>query len=123
MKWIIWYDDYSSFSNEDGEPWDAPRLNVVCVALYHQSCGRFLISGDYYCWHFEDEEWLPHAIDGVWQYLQKSGKEKVVLMGVQCTKDRWIDIMNTAARVDDRLPPRTAEGSTAIPDAMKYRSK
>lgn len=122
MKWIIWYDDFSSFSSEDGEPWDAPRLNVVCIALAHQSCGRFLISGDYYCWHFEDEEWLPHNWDGVVQYLQKPGKEKIIIMGIQCTKDRWTNIMHIAAREDDRLPPRTAEGSVAIPDAMKYRA-
>lgn len=110
-QWIIWYDDFSSFSNEDGEPWDAPRENVVCIAVASIECGRYILGEvDWYCWHFEDSQWVPHNRSGMQQYLRKPGKEKVVVEGYWVTKERYGKIRSHALKVDDRLPKAMANG-------------
>jgi hypothetical protein len=109
--WIVWYDDETSFSSDDGQPWDAPRDGVVCITASKPSCGRFLIAWrSYYCWHFDEQQWVPHDRDGERQYLRKPGKEKVVLEGYELSKDFYQDIKHHAEYVDDRLPPKTANG-------------
>ena len=110
-QWVIWYDDWSSFSSEDGEPWEAPRDYVICIAVADIGCGRYIIGEvDWYCWHFEDAQWVPHNRAGMQQYLRKPGKEKVVLEGYWITRERYGNIRSHALKVDDRLPKVTANG-------------
>lgn len=111
IDWIIWYDDHSSFSSDDGNPWDAPRNGVICISVPKRSCGRYLISSrSYYCWHFDEEQWVPHDRDGERQYLRRPGKEKVVLEGWEVSKEHYAKVMEHALHIDDRLPARTANG-------------
>jgi hypothetical protein len=110
-KWIIWYDDFSSFSSEDGEPWEAPREGVICIAIASIECGRYILSEmDWYCWHFESDTWVPHNRSGMQQYLRRPGKEKVVIEGYWVTKELYGKIRSHALKVDDRLPKVTAGG-------------
>lgn len=110
-QWVIWYDDWSSFSSEDGEPWEAPRENVICIAVASIECGRYILGEvDWYCWHFEDDQWVPHNRSGMQQYLRRPGKEKVVIEGYWVTKERYGKIRSHALKVDDRLPKVTAHG-------------
>ena len=111
MRWIVWYSDGTSFASDDGEPWEAPRDGVICIAVEKQSCGRYLISSrSYYCWHFHEGQWVPHDRDGERQYLRQPGKEKVVLEGYEVSKERYGEIQHHALHADDRLPPMTAGG-------------
>lgn len=108
-QWVIWYDDWSSFSSEDGEPWEAPREGVICIAVANIGCGRYVLGEmDWYCWHFEDNQWIPHNRSGMQQYLRKPGKEKVVIEGYWVPKERYGKIRSHALKVDDRLPFPTA---------------
>jgi hypothetical protein len=110
-RWIVWYDDFSSFCSDDYEPWEIPRDGVICIAVERDSCGRYLISSrSYYCWHFQENQWVCHDRDGERQYLRKPGKEKVVLEGYEVSKDFYQEIKHHALEVDDRLHPRTAKG-------------
>ena len=107
-KWIIFYDDGSSFSSLDGDPWEAPRTGVICIAVAHISCGNYILAEqNFYCWHFEDSEWVPHDQNGLWQYLQKPGPYKVTLQGYWINRERYA-AMRSAAGKDERLPSRTA---------------
>jgi hypothetical protein len=118
--WIIWYDDKSSFSSDDGAPWDAPREGVACISVPHESCGRYVLGEvDFYCWHFEDTQWVPHDRIGMLQYLRKPGKEKVVIEGYWMAKDRYIKIKRQAKRIDTRLPAMTAEG-IGYPEGVRH---
>jgi hypothetical protein len=118
-KWIIWYDDKSSFSNEDGEPWEAPRDGVICISQHHWSCGRLIMGEvDFYCWHFEDSEWVPHDRLGMMQYLRKPGKEKVVIEGYWVSQERF-RASGGLARHDKRLPPKTA-GEPPLPEGVRH---
>jgi hypothetical protein len=108
-RWVIWYDDFSSFSSDDGEPWEAPRDGVICIAIADRGCGRYVLGEiDWYCWHFEDSKWVPHNRSGMQQYLRKPGKEKVVVEGYWVEKQRYTKIRSHALKVDDRLPKVTA---------------
>ena len=120
IKWIIWYDDFSSFTNEDGEPWGAPREGVVCIAIAERSCGRYVLGEvDFYCWHFEDEQWVPHDRLGMMQYLRRPGKEKLILEGYWVTQHRYGTIRKIALKKDDRLPPVTAN-PPRLPEGVRH---
>jgi len=108
-EWVIWYGDGSSFSSEDGEPWEAPRVGVQCIAVAHISCGNYILSEqDFYCWH-EDGGWIPHDQMGMHQYLQdKDVIRHLVLFGYWIQKEVYGAIRSKATK-DTRLPPKTAE--------------
>ena len=110
MRWIIWYSDRTSFSNLDGEPWEAPREGLICIAVADKSCGRYILGEqNFYCWHFEDDQWVPHDRSGMRQYLRLPGKNKVVIEGFWVPKERYSKIRSHALKVDDRLPKVTAK--------------
>ena len=108
--WIIFYSDGQSFSSLDGKPWEAQRDYVQCIAVADIGCGNYILAEqNFYCWHFEDNCWVPHDIDGLLQYLRVPGDRKVVLAGYWVKRERYTGIRAGASR-DVRLPPKTAEG-------------
>ena len=108
-KWIIFYEDGLSFSSLDGLPSEAPRDYVQCICVSHISCGNYtLAEQDFYCWHFDDEEWVPHDWVGLFQYLKISGDRKVVLCGYWINRERYALIRSNAQK-DERLPKVTAK--------------
>jgi hypothetical protein len=118
--WIIWYDDKSSFSSDDGEPWDAPRDGVICISVARRACGRYVIhQTNFYCWHFEDNKWVPHDKSGERQYLRKPGKEKLVLEGYWIPNEKFGEIKHHALKVDDRLPPLTSN-PPRLPEGIRH---
>ena len=105
--WIIWYADGSSFSFEDGDPSDAPRNGVICIAAADISCGHYIMAEqNFYCWH-NIGGWVPHDRDGLDQYLDDRDEPGIRLRGYWVDRDRYIDIRRMAAK-DPRLPPKTA---------------
>jgi hypothetical protein len=57
-EWIIFYDDGTSFSSEDGDPGDAPRSGVQVIVVKDISCGRYcLAEQNFYCWEYD--QWIP----------------------------------------------------------------
>lgn len=119
VEWIVFYDDDSTFSSEDGPPGKAPRDGVQCIAVSDISCGHYVLAEqNWYCWHFEDDCWNPHDESGMHQYLRKPGILKVVLHGFWIKRERYAAMRSKAAK-DPRLPkvtakpPRQPEGETA----------
>ena len=115
-KWIVFYDNGDSYSSLDGPPWEAPRDYVQCIAVPDVGCGnRVIAEQNYYCWHYEDDEWVPHDLNGLVQYLRRPGDRKLVLVGYWANRERYLKIRKRAQK-DDRLPsvtsksPRQPEG-------------
>ena len=107
--WIIFYDNGQSFSSLDGPPCEAPRDYVQCISVAHISCGNYtLAEQNYYCWHFEEDEWVPHDQNGLFQYLRAPGDRKVVLCGYWINRERYAAIRSEAKK-DARLPRVTAK--------------
>ncbi len=104
-EWVVFYTNGESFSSLDGEPWEAPRDYVQCIAMAHEMTGHHMLAEqDFYCWHFEDEVWVPHDQNGLFQYLRLPGDRKVVLCGYWVKRERY-GAIRSAAHKDPRLPP------------------
>ena len=99
----------SSFSYEDGQAWDAPREGVTCIAVADKGCGRYILGEqNFFCWHFDESQWVMHDTSGMRQYLRKTGKEKVVIEGYWIPRELYSKIRTFALKIDDRLPKVTA---------------
>ena len=103
IEWVVYYDDGSSFTSEDGPPEYAPRYGVQAVACRHEGVGRLIWdSRDYYCW--DGGTWVPRDREaGLVDYLSLPGREKVVLFGRAIPYGRYLEVYNRA--VDDRRLP------------------
>ncbi len=107
-EWIIFYENNESFSSLDGPPWQAPREYVQCIVVASRCCGNYILAEqNYYCWHFEENEWVPHDDNGLFQYLRFPGDRKVVLCGYWINRERYAAI-RCKAQKDERLPAVTA---------------
>ena len=109
IAWRVYYGDMTSFSSADGSPYDAPRLNVQCIAGADPSVGRYMVSDkDAYWWEPELERWFGGDRRGEWDYLCRLG-QRVVLYGRAIADDQYNACM-AAAKADPDLPPKTARG-------------
>jgi hypothetical protein len=108
VRWRIYYGDGSTFDSGQGEPADAPSLNVQAIVQRDPSphgVGRFVIHGggqrpnrvplDYYCWDAERGIWLGCDLFGLWDYLSRPGWKRV-LFGRTITDDAYQKIITTA---------------------------
>lgn len=67
MQWKLYYDDGTTFSDEDGTWGDAPARGVQAIGRSDKDHGRYTGTGDYYVyWRYG-----PIAMDiaGLWDYL------------------------------------------------------
>jgi hypothetical protein len=100
--WIIFYEDGSTFSNEDGLPSEAPPLGVM-VLLQRSAQDRIVLytQKDYYCWGWRDSnEWVNCEPAGFWDYMfHHTGEQKAVLFGRWTTDDNYMKVWNEANRV------------------------
>ena len=93
--WTIYYDNGSTFSNEDGEPKDAPCTGVLAVIYYDPDGQRKIRSGvDYYWWEDDplsevgENQWYSGDIAGLHQYMFRPGL-KIVKFGVTVSDLTW----------------------------------
>src|SRR6056300_797018 len=50
-KWKLWYSDGTTYCDQDGMPWDAPKTGaVICIVEDGRFKRRKLILQDYYVW-------------------------------------------------------------------------
>ena len=109
-KWIVFYDDGQSFSSLDGSPWEAPRDYVQCIVVADPGCGSYVLAEtNFYCWHYDDESWVPHDMVGLVQYLRKPGDRKLVLCGYWVNREHYLSVRRDVQK-DPRLAPKTANG-------------
>ena len=102
MTWRIYYGDGSTY---DGDPYDAPGLNVQVCMMSNADHGRYSQTRfDYYVW--SDGEWIGCDIFGLWDYLQQPGPRKV-LFGRTLPNGLYQDIRRVAD-LDPLFDPRTA---------------
>jgi hypothetical protein len=106
-EWIIFYDDESTFSSDDGGPGDAPGDGVIVVAVSDIGTGRVLWhSADFYCWHRENE-WVPHNQRGLDRYLADEREPGIFVAGYSVPNARWQKVY-AQALADARMPVKTA---------------
>jgi len=123
--WIIFYEDGSTFSDEDGEPADARKDGVVVVIVVDApGVGRRMLhSADFYCWQSDGTgtfEWVPHNQRGLDYYLSKKGELGIYVAGYTVVHAKWQAIYE-AALSDPRMPFKTGwdwrEAEAFVPPA------
>jgi hypothetical protein len=109
-EWIIFYEDGSTFSSDDGGPGDAPVDGVLIVAFSNINAGKVLLhSADYYAWHYVEEtrgEWVPHGQRGLDYYLSKENEPGIYVSGYAVPNVQWQRICQQALN-DTRLPDKS----------------
>jgi hypothetical protein len=74
MRWKVYYVDGTTFSNQDGEPQDAPGLGVLAVAQEDASVGVLVHhSNDFYCFGEQIGGWYGMDYFGLAQYIEDGG--------------------------------------------------
>jgi hypothetical protein len=115
-SWVIYYNDESTFSNEDGKPEDAPKTGVLAVCHFTVDNRRQIeASKDFYYWDptpvYKDESggtFYGCDIAGLYQYLFAPGW-KCVFFG---------------AIVHDVIWRRMLERITSeFPEALDFKTK
>ena len=106
VEWIIYYDDGTTFSSQNGEPHEAPREGAQVLATRNGDVGRALWFGvDYFCW--QDGEWVPRNSVGLHHYLRQPGPVKIVVQGTGIAFERFKKILWRAASEENQLPEKS----------------
>jgi hypothetical protein len=109
VDWIVFYDDGSTFSSDDGAPEQAPAWGVMVIAARSAEHGRTLWLGQDFFWWDEDGEWVDGDLVGLIDYLaRRPYTKKIVLMGRDRAPDRFHRSYRQAL-FDPRLPPKTSQ--------------
>jgi hypothetical protein len=71
MGWRVYYEDETTFSADDGKPWDSPRWGVVAIA---QPCARqtfraLLVNGPHFLYRDDWGCWMECNDDGLHDLL------------------------------------------------------
>ena len=115
VKWRIYYDDFTTYSNEDGLWSEAPVHGVVCIVVRDPTSqwGRWVVSGwsvteagqkpggnDFFCKYPDSDE--PFSTPDPTPFLNKPGCTKDMLKyGRMCDTSVWNEIMHAAGHDPD----------------------
>jgi hypothetical protein len=105
MPWRVYYGDGSTWSDEDGDPSQAPALNVQAVAVADPTVGRFIYSQRDFYW-YDDNQWYGADHFGLWDYLSRPGWKRV-LFGRSLPRAEFEAVMKRAIE-DPGLPDKSA---------------
>ena len=104
IDWIIFYDDGSSFTNEDGLPESAPKDGVQIIGTRDIGVGvRWRQNTDHYCW--QDGTWIGHSKEVLHHYKRRCLErniEPLTLNGYELPDNEYYKIVNQATN-DPRL--------------------
>lgn len=108
MRWKIFYDNGSTFTDVDGKPFDAPKRGVIAITVQDGEHGRALCrDNDFYIWNVYDGNELWQGVDwfGLWDYLVDPGV-KIVLFGRTIGNKEYRNLINKVVN-DPYLPNKT----------------
>lgn len=97
MFWRIYYEDGSTFSSEQGSPFDAPRTGVQ-VIVHEDGDGLSLMSqSDFYYWEPERSDWGWSYCDQYTLVLHlQRAKRPLILFGSMVTLGQFTEIEKRA---------------------------
>ena len=72
--WKLWYEDGSTFSSEEGEPWESPVLGVCLLAQPKVRSVDILASRDYLIYREDVGHWMEVDIAGLFDQQQNSAR-------------------------------------------------
>lgn len=108
MNWKIYYDDGSTYSNQNGEIFFAPGQGVEVISYEDTEVGRRILHRADYYWPTEFGFGFGDMF-ALYEYLLSPGPKKV-LFGKTISDCQFQNILK-AAIADDYLPPKSAKHS------------
>ncbi len=108
MKWRVYYVGGATFSNEDGDVWQAPGYGVMAVCQPEPDVGlETLHAFDYYI--FMRGQWRGlSGHDGLLDHMTAHAKEvQAVIAGRQVPRQEYQDVMRIALH-DPDFPRKSA---------------
>lgn len=132
-RWKAYYSDGSTFSSNDGTPWQAPRYGVQVIVCEWSGSranrrvlgpvdkpnakARYAFGCSYYCWVASEGHWLNKDLMAMVRYLEKEPLP-CVLMGEYINEDLHGQILTQAVNDDFipsgmKYPPHPAWGHVA----------
>jgi len=95
-KWRIYYDDGSTFSDDDGAPHEAPPFGFICAVGYDETGARYIMHGwDHYCWDHAAQQWWGMDQHGLIDRLARN-LVYAYKQGRTVTKSRFQELMQLA---------------------------
>lgn len=93
LTWRIYYGDGTTFSNEDGSPFNAPTRNVQGIVHHDVNVGKKIVAKkDVYWWNDVEGCWYGCAdrnLIGFWDYLGEAGTAKYILIGRSISDEQY----------------------------------
>ena len=91
LEWKILYGNKKTFSNLDGEPWEAPRENVqVVVRRSSKDRGRWVTEpSNEGFWIWKKDRWYGVDAAGLWGYRYFYMEPLTVLYGTYIRDEDW----------------------------------
>jgi len=121
FEWEIIYDDHSTFSNLDGQYWQAPRTGVEVVLQRTERAGVAMLHSPDGWWFWKSSRWFPATREGMDDYRRSHMSPEIcILEGRWVTDEEWDAIHRTVAHrksawyrwerpISDRLRERLVE--------------
>ena len=90
FRWRLYYEDGSTFSDTDGEPWESPAWG--CVALAQSALDgsdKIMVNADYCFWRVDLQRWTQCGTDGLDDHICHEAH----LIGC-VRKTRWVPTLD-----------------------------
>ena len=101
LNWRIYYEDGSTFSNQEGSPEAAPPFGFVCAVGYDETGTRYIMHGwDHYCFDLNSIQWWGMDLCGVFDRLSRN-LVFAYKQGRTVTKSEFKAIMSRASNDPD----------------------
>ena len=101
--WKIYYEDGRVFSNEDGQPFDAPRVGVQVIVQGRDGSYELVHGKDYFYWEPRRGGWYSTDQFGAFDHLIRAERQ-CLLIGRMLADDEWQALWT---RVKSECGPRT----------------
>lgn len=105
IEWRIFYADGSTFSNENGAPFDATPSGVQIIVIHEPEIGRYILAKkDFYWWDNARGRWFGGDQGGFYQYMLLRKGPKYVVFGEYIANSEYKQILHRALTDAEFLP-------------------
>lgn len=106
IHWKIYYVGGATFSSNDGEPWQAPRLGVLAIVSFEPDNGREILARKEFYW-WDGSHWFGGDNFGLWDHLIRADRQ-CALAGRYVANAAYVEVIQYAIN-DPDFPPKTAD--------------
>jgi hypothetical protein len=116
MNWKIYYDNGSTFDNEQGDPEDAPGLGILCIVQKSPHYGKTIVSGwdFYYYRHSTDPKWWGCDQFGLFDQLISNPRLTQAVKAGRMVETVLYHTIREKALNDPDFPPMSGQGQADI---------